>query len=75
MKRKKIWIVPLVISILALVIGASFHGFRMHPENVQNYNLGVTMGITMASIAVISFVVFLILLIIYKKIGSPEGGH
>lgn len=50
MKRKKIWIIPLIVSILSLTIGASFHGYRLHPENAQNYNIGVAMGITMASI-------------------------
>lgn len=67
MKRKKILIIPLIVSILSLVIGASFHGYRMHPENIQNYNIGVTMGISMASIAGISFVTLIILLLFYKK--------
>lgn len=67
MKRKKIWIIPLIVSILSLVIGASFHGYRLHPENVQNYNISVIMGISMVSIAGISFVTFVIMLLIYKK--------
>ena len=67
MKQKRIWIIPLIVSILSLVIGASFHGYRLHPENAQTYNLGVAMGISMASIAGISFVIFIIMLLIYKK--------
>ena len=67
MKQKKLWIIPLIICILALVIGASFHGYRIHPENVQTYNIGVTMGISMASIAGISFVFFAIMFLTYKK--------
>ncbi|MBP8715588.1 MAG: hypothetical protein KBH85_09390 [Lachnospiraceae bacterium] len=67
MKLKKIGIIALIVSILSLIIGASFHGYRMHPEDVQTYNIGVAMGIAMASIAGISFVIFLIVLLIYKK--------
>ena len=67
MKKKKMLSIPLIISIIALVVGASFHGFRIHPENVENYNLGVVMGITMASIAGISFIAFVILLVIDKR--------
>lgn len=60
---KKYWEIPLVVCVFALVAGASFHGLRMHPENANAYDLGVTMGIIMASIAAISFVAFLIVLI------------
>lgn len=67
MKLKKIGIIALIVSILSLIIGASFHGYRMHPEDVQTYNIGVAMGIAMASIAGISFVIFLIVLLICKK--------
>ena len=67
MKLKKIGIIALIVSILSLIIGASFHGYRMHPEDVQTYNIGVAMGIAMASIAGISFVIFVIMLLIYKK--------
>ena len=67
MKLKKIGIIAVIVSILSLIIGASFHGYRMHPEDVQTYNIGVAMGIAMASIAGISFVIFLLVLLIYKK--------
>ena len=63
MKLKKIGIIALIVSILSLIIGASFHGYRMHPEDVQTSNIGVAM----ASIAGISFVIFLIVLLICKK--------
>ena len=64
---KKYWKIPLVVCAFALVVGASFHGLRMHLENANAYDFGVTMGIIMASIVAISFVAFLIMLIIYKK--------
>lgn len=63
----KIWHIPLAISIIALTIGAFFHGYRIHPENVNNYKIGVTMGITMAWIAGISFITFLITYFVKKK--------
>lgn len=66
-KCKRLWCFPLVISIIALAIGASFHGYRIHPENIDNYNIGVTMGISMASLAGISFIVFIIMYVVYKK--------
>lgn len=66
-KYKILWRFPLVICIIALVIGASFHGYRIHPENIGNYNIGVTMGISMASVAGISFIVFIIMYVAYKK--------
>ena len=65
--KKKYYIIPLVVSIIALITGASFHGMRMHPENVGRYNLGVTMGVTMASVAALSFIVFVIMLILYWR--------
>lgn len=35
--------------------------------NTDNYNIGVTMGISMASVAGISFAIFIIMFVIYKK--------
>lgn len=34
------------LAAVSLIVGASFHGYRIHPENVEHYNIGVTMGIT-----------------------------
>lgn len=31
------------LSVVSLIVGASFHGYRIHPENVEHYNIGVTM--------------------------------
>ncbi|MFA6755044.1 MAG: hypothetical protein WCR97_00855 [Bacilli bacterium] len=56
-----------VLSFISLVIGASFHDFRMHPENVDNYNLGVNMGVSMISIFVIFLLLGIVLVVIYKK--------
>lgn len=56
MKKLKIcYLVSFMISLIALVVGAVFHGYRMHPENTANYNLGVTRGIAMLSICVLFF--------------------
>lgn len=66
-KWNRLWCFPLVLSIIALVIGASFHEYRIHPENIENYNIGVTMGISMASVAGISFIIFIIMYAAYKK--------
>ncbi len=68
MKKGRICsIISLIISAAALIIGASFHGYRIHPENVENYNLGVTMGILMIILFIVFLVIGLILLAIYKK--------
>lgn len=65
--KRKLYLIPLVISIISLIVGASFHGLRMHPENVDSCNFGVTMGVTMAIIAAISFIVFVIMAIAYYR--------
>lgn len=64
---KRIWCIPLVICIMSLAVGALFHGYRMHPENASKYKIGVTMGISMVSVAAISFIIFTILYVIYRK--------
>jgi len=56
-----------VVSIISLIIGASFHGYRMHPENVEKYNLGVTMGIVMISIFIVSLILGIVLTVINRK--------
>ena len=66
MKLKWPSVTALAVLIVSLAVGASFHGCRMHPENVEFYNLGVKMGIIMASIAAAALVVFLILLVCGK---------
>lgn len=44
------------LAVVSLIVGASFHGYRIHPENVEHYNIGVAMGITM----IIAFMIFLV---------------
>ena len=66
MKLKKYRVSALIIGIVSLIIGASFHGLRMHPENASAYRLGCTMGIILAVIAVVTLVTFAALLIISK---------
>ncbi len=68
MKKIKICsIVSFLISLVALVVGACFHGYRIHPENIDKYNLGVQMGISMLSIFALFLLLGIILLIIYRK--------
>lgn len=66
-RRQWTWFIPLAVSILTLVVGASFHGYRIHPENVHKFHIGVAMGITMASIAAVSFVTCVILYLKDRK--------
>ena len=67
MKRKWPWITALAICVLSLVVGASFHGLRLRPENAAGYQLGCTMGIVMASIAGAAFIAFIVLFVLYRK--------
>jgi len=67
MNKKKVSIILYIIAVVALAIGASFHGFRMHPEDVAKYNIGVAMGIVMISIFVLSLIAGIILTILARK--------
>jgi len=53
-----------------MVTGASFHGYRMHPEDVTKYNIGVTMGIVMISVFVISLIAGIIMTVLAGKEGK-----
>jgi len=70
LNKKKISRICYIIAVVSLVTGASFHGFRMHPENVAKYNIGVTMGIVMISIFVISLIAGIVLTILSRKEGK-----
>jgi len=70
MNKKIVSIVFYIIAVLSLVTGASFHGYRMHPEDTAKYNIGVTMGIVMISIFVISLIVGIALMILARKEGK-----
>lgn len=68
MKRLKLcYIFSFLLSVLFLIIGASFHGMRMHPENESSYHLGVTMGIIMISLFVGFLILGVIFILIYKR--------
>lgn len=68
MKKLRICcMVSFIISLIALVVGALFHGYRIHPENATNYNLGVAMGILMLSLYALFLVIGIVLLIIYRR--------
>lgn len=73
MKRKGPWITALAVCLGSLVVGASFHRLRMHPENAAGYQLGCTMGIVMASIAGAALVAFVVLFVFYRKTNRSKG--
>ena len=66
-RLKRISNISFVISVAALAPGAAFHGYRMHPENEVNYQLGVTMGIVMISIFAVTLGVGIVCRILRKK--------
>lgn len=66
-KVKGYCIASFIISFIALTVGAGFHSYRIHPENIIKYNLGVTMGISMLSIFALFFIIGIALLIVYRK--------
>lgn len=66
-KRKAPWVISLIICIIALTVGVSFHGLRMHPENVDAYDFGCTIGSIMAVVAVVAFITYIVLFVRYKK--------
>ncbi len=70
MNKKIVSRIFYIIAVVSLVIGASFHGYRMHPEDVTKYNIGVTIGIVMISIFAISLIVAVILTILVRKEGK-----
>jgi len=59
-----------IIAVVSLGMGAAFHGFRMHPEGAAKYSIGVTMGIVMISIFVVSLIVGISLTILARKDGK-----
>lgn len=73
-KSKVPWVVSLIICVTSLAVGASFHRLRMHPENVNAYRHGCTMGVVMASIAAIAFAAFIVLFVRYRKGNKKSGG-
>lgn len=73
MKRKWPWITALAVCGLSLVVGASFHRLRMHPEDAVGYQLGCTMGIVMASVACAALIAFIVLFVLYRKSNRRKG--
>ena len=67
MSKKTMSRIFFVVAIVSLVIGASFHGYRIHPEDVTKYNIGVVMGIAMISIFVILLIAGVTLAISSRK--------
>ena len=62
-------IICFAFAAASLIIGASYHDYRMHPENAANYNLGVSMGIIM----IIAFGVFLLTGIVILVLGKRNN--
>ncbi|MBP0985219.1 MAG: hypothetical protein J6A19_16015 [Oscillospiraceae bacterium] len=54
-------------SAASLVVGASFHGLRMQPENPELFNLGVTMVISMLGLSTLCIVAGIVLVVKGKK--------
>ena len=73
MKSKWPWITAIIVCVVSLAAGASFHGLRMHPENAAGYQLGCTMGIVMASIAGAALIAFIVLFVLYRKSICRKG--
>lgn len=65
--RKLPWITSLSVCAVSLIVGASFHGLRMHPENAESYRLGCVIGTVMASLAGAALVTSIVLFILYKR--------
>lgn len=72
MNRKTLSNILFVLAVIALVIGASFHGYRMQPENPERFAVGVTMGIIMISIFAIALAAGIVLRILAKKNSKSE---
>lgn len=66
-KAKKMSIIFLSLSLVFLIIGASFHSLRMNRENEALFILGVNMGIAMISLFIIFLVYGISILIIEKN--------
>lgn len=52
MKFRKYSYICYILAAISVIVGASFHGYRMHPEDITTYTMGVTMGISMISLAI-----------------------
>jgi len=70
MNKKKFSIIFYIIAAVSLGIGASFHGYRMNPDDVAKYNIGVMMGIVMISIFVISLIAGIVMTVLARKEGK-----
>lgn len=55
------------LAVVSLIVGASFHGFRMNPENEETYSLGVNMGISMICLFAFFLVAGIILFLLSRK--------
>ncbi len=60
-------VLSFILSAVALIIGASFHGCRMNTENIDLYNLGVTMGIVMIALFALFLTMGIAFAVVYRK--------
>lgn len=68
MKKIKIaWICCFAIAAAALAVGASFHGYRINPDDAEKFKLGVAMGVSMLGIFAVFAAAGIVLFILWKK--------
>ena len=67
MNAKVLSRISYIAALISFIIGGAFHGYRMQPENIEKYNLGVTMGIVMMSLFVVFLIMGIVFTILYKK--------
>lgn len=64
MKKLKIaWICCFAVAAAALAVGASFHGYRINPDDAEKFKLGVAM----LGIFAVSAAAGIVLFILWKK--------
>lgn len=66
-KLKTAWIGCFIIAAAALAIGASFHGYRINPDDTEKFKFGMTMGISMLGFFAAFVAAGIVLLILWKK--------
>ncbi|MFA7111646.1 MAG: hypothetical protein WC174_04700 [Bacilli bacterium] len=60
------FIIFFILAGIALIVGVSFHGYRMDPTDSYHYNLGVAVGIYMIVLFILFLVMGITFLIVYE---------
>ncbi|MFA6830446.1 MAG: hypothetical protein WCR67_07105 [Bacilli bacterium] len=66
-KEKIIEFVSFGLALICLIVGASFHGYRLDSKNQERYQLGVDMGISIIALCVLFLVFGITILILLHK--------